>query len=91
MYFNVPIMKVINYSDFRQNLAENLNSVNEDREIVIVSRTKGKTVVVMDLDDYNSQQETLHLMSTKANRNRLEAALVEMKKGGGKNRKLIEP
>lgn len=65
--------------------------MNEDREIVIVSRTKGKTVVVMDLDDYNSQQETLHLMSTKANRNRLEAALVEMKKGGGKNRKLIEP
>ncbi len=91
MYSNVPIMKVINYSDFRQNLAENLNRVNEDREIVIVSRTKGKTVVVMDLDDYNSQQETLHLMSTKANRNRLEAALVEMKKGGGKNRKLIEP
>jgi antitoxin YefM len=84
-------MKVVNYSDFRQNLAENLNMVNNDREIVVVSRTKGKTVVVMDLDDYNSQQETLHLMSTKANRNRLEAALVEMKKGGGKTRKLIEP
>lgn len=84
-------MKVVNYSDFRQNLAENLNMVNNDREIVVVSRTKGKTVVVMDLDDYNSQQETLHLMSTKANRNRLEAAFVEMKKGGGKTRKLIEP
>lgn len=44
----------------------------------------------MDLDDYNAQQETLHLMSTKENRNRLEAALAEMKKGGGKTRKLIE-
>ncbi|MBW0178844.1 type II toxin-antitoxin system prevent-host-death family antitoxin [Sediminibacterium sp.] len=74
-------MKVVNYSDFRQNLAENLNRVNEDREIVVVSRTKGKTVVVMDLDDYNAQQETLHLMGTKANRTRLEAALAEMKKG----------
>jgi antitoxin YefM len=84
-------MKVVNYSDFRQNLAENLNMVNEDREIVVVSRTKGKTVVVMDLDDYNSQQETLHLMGTKANRTRLEVALAEMKKGGGKARKLIEP
>lgn len=30
-------MNVINYSDFRQNLTENLNRVNEDREIVIVS------------------------------------------------------
>lgn len=84
-------MKVVNYSDFRQNLAENLNMVNNDREIVVVSRTKGKTVVVMDLDDYNSQQETLHLMSTKANRSRLEAALAEMNKGGGKTKKLIEP
>ncbi len=84
-------MKVVNYSDFRQNLAENLNMVNNDREIVVVSRTKGKTVVVMDLDDYNSQQETLHLMSTKANRTRLEAALAEMKKGGGKTKKLIDP
>lgn len=84
-------MKVLNYSDFRQNLAENLNMVNNDREIVVVSRTKGKTVVVMDLDDYNSQQETLHLMSTKANRTRLEEALAEMKKGGGKTKKLIDP
>lgn len=74
-------MKVVNYSDFRQNLAENLNRVNEYLEIVVVSRTKGKTVVVMDLDDYNAQQETLHLMGTKANRTRLEAALAEMKKG----------
>ncbi len=81
MYLNTLCMKVVNYSDFRQNLAENLNRVNEDREIVVVSRTKGKTVVVMDLDDYNAQQETLHLMGTKANRTRLEAALAEMKKG----------
>lgn len=84
-------MRVVNYSDFRQNLAENLNLVNQDREIVVVSRTKGKTVVVMDLDEYNAQQETLHLMGTRANRNRLEAALDEMKKGGGKTRKIIEP
>lgn len=74
-------MKVVNYTDFRQNLAENLNRVNEDREIVVVSRIKGKAVVLMDLDDYNAQQETLHLMDTKANRTRLEAALAEMEKG----------
>lgn len=74
-------MKVVNYTDFRQNLAENLNRVNEDREIVVVSRIKGKAVVLMDLDDYNAQQETLHLMDRKANRTRLEAALAEMEKG----------
>lgn len=81
-------MKVINFSDFRNRLAENLNAINEDREIVVVSRSKGKNVVVMDLEEYNSIQETLHLTSTAANRARLTEALSEMNSGGGKNRKL---
>jgi antitoxin YefM len=83
-------MKVVNYSEFRNNLAENLNKVNEDREIVVVSRTKGKNVVVMDLDDYNAIQETLHLTSTAANYKRLTDAIAEMNAGGGKKRKLID-
>lgn len=83
-------MRVVNYSDFRSQLAENLNVVNDDKEIVIVSRTQGKTVVVMDLDEYNSIQETLHLLGTTANRNRLEEAVAEMKSGKSVKRKLIE-
>jgi antitoxin YefM len=83
-------MKVVNYSEFRNRLAENLNAVNNDREIVVVSRTKGKNVVVMDLDEYNSLQETLHLTSTAANRARLAEAVAEMNAGGGTKRKLIE-
>ena len=81
-------MKVVNFSDFRNHLAENLNAVNNDREIVVVSRSKGKNVVVMDLDEYNSIQETLHLTSTAANRSRLLSAIGEMNKGGGRKRKL---
>ena len=83
-------MKVINYSEFRSNLTENLNAVNEDREIVIVSRPQGKNVVVMDLDEYNSIQETLHLTSAKANRKRLEEAIAEMKKGKFIKKNIIE-
>ena len=83
-------MKVVNYSDFRNNLAENLNVVNADKEIVIVSRTKGKNVVVMDLDEYNSMQETLYLTSTEANRKNLDEAIAEMKKGKFLKKKLIE-
>ncbi len=83
-------MKVVNYSDFRNNLAENLNTVNDDREIVVVSRTKGKNVVVMDLDEYNSIQETLHLTGTAANRKRLSESLQELNKGKFIKKKLIE-
>ncbi|HRN57671.1 MAG TPA: type II toxin-antitoxin system prevent-host-death family antitoxin [Niabella sp.] len=83
-------MKVVNYSEFRNNLTQNLNSVNDDREIVIVSRTQGRNVVVMDIDEYNSILETLHLTSTKANRKRLEEAITEMNNNKFIRNKLIE-
>jgi len=80
----------VNYSEFRNNLTEILNSVNDDKEIVIIYRTQRKNVVVMDLDEYNSLLETIHLTSTKANRKRLEAAITDMKKGKSLKRKLID-
>jgi len=83
-------MKVLNFTDFRNNLSESLNAVNNDREIIVVSRTKGKNVVVMDLEEYNSMQETMHLTSTQANRERLHAAFKEMGSGKFSKHKLIE-
>ena len=74
-------MKVINYSEFRSNLAENLNAVNDDGDIIVVSRSKGKNVVVMSLDEYNSIRETLYLTSTKENTKRLEKAVRNMNEG----------
>ncbi len=83
-------MKVVNYSEFRNNLAENLNIVNDDGDIVVVSRSKGKNVVVMSLEEYNSIQETLHLNSSKANRQRLEKAISNMNAGKYIKKGLIE-
>ncbi|HEX4371924.1 MAG TPA: type II toxin-antitoxin system prevent-host-death family antitoxin [Puia sp.] len=83
-------MRVVNYTEFRNKLAESLNTVNDDGDIVVVSRSKGKNVVVMSLDEYNSMQETLYLISTKANRQKLDAAIAEMKKGKFARHKLIE-
>jgi antitoxin YefM len=71
-------MRVVNYLGFRNKLTQTFDAVNRDKEIVIVSRSQGKNVVVMDLDEYNSIQETLYLTSTKANRRRLEDAIAEM-------------
>ncbi|HWB94256.1 MAG TPA: type II toxin-antitoxin system prevent-host-death family antitoxin [Puia sp.] len=83
-------MKVVNYSEFRNNLAENLNEVNEDSEIVVVSRSKGKHVVVMSLDEYNSINATLHLVSSKANQKRLDESIEEMRSGKSSRHKLIQ-
>ncbi|MES1217112.1 MAG: type II toxin-antitoxin system prevent-host-death family antitoxin [Bacteroidota bacterium] len=83
-------MRVVNYTEFRNNLAENLNIVNDDDEIVVVSRSKGKNVVVMSLEEYNGIQETLHITSSKKNQKRLDEAIAEMGKGKSVKRKLIE-
>jgi len=83
-------MDVLNYTEFRKNLAKNLDRVNDDAEIVIVSRSKGKNVVVMDLDEYNAMTETLHIIKSEANRKRLQDAIDEMDKGIYHSHKLIE-
>ncbi len=82
-------MKVVNYTEFRNNLAESLNSVNDDGDIVVVARSKGKNVVVMSLEEYNSIQETIYLNSTPANRARLETALARIEKTKPLQKKLI--
>jgi antitoxin YefM len=83
-------MEVLNYTEFRNNLTENLNKVTSDSEVIIVSRGKGKNVVVMSLDEYNAFKETIYLTSTKANSKRLDNAMDEMEKGKFKKHKLID-
>lgn len=83
-------MQVVNYTEFRKNLAVNLNLVNDNGDMVVVSRSKGKNVVVMSLEDFNSIQETLHVVSTPANRKRLEEALIEMRAGKTSRHKLSD-
>jgi len=83
-------MEVLNYTEFRKNLAKSLDMVNDDAETVIVSRSKGKNVVVMGLTEYNSLIETLHLTSSEANRKRLQEAIDEMNSGTYRSHKLIE-
>ena len=83
-------MEVLNYTEFRNNLAENLNKVSKDSEIIVVSRGKGKNVVVMSFDEYNAFKETIYLTSTNSNRKRLDGAIEEMESGKFKKHKLIE-
>lgn len=82
-------MKVINFSEFQNNPEHYLDMVNQNKEIIAVSRRKGKNIVLMDLGDYNALQETLHLTSTEANHKRLTEAIAEMNAGEGKRKRLI--
>jgi len=68
-------MKAVNYSELRQNLKANLDEVTDNSELLVIQRPKGRSIVMMSLDEYNSWQETMHLTRSKANRQRLEKAV----------------
>ena len=61
-------MRAKSISDFRKNIAADVEAVVEDSEPLIITRTGGKdAVVVVSLKEYESWKETLYLMSTPAN------------------------
>lgn len=83
-------MEVLNYTEFRKNLKSSLDKVSNDEEIIIVSRSKNKNVVVISLKEYNSLKETMYLLSTEKNRKRLQESINEIREGKFSSHVLIE-
>jgi antitoxin YefM len=83
-------MEVFNYTDFRNNLKSVLDKTVENHEVIIISRSQNKDVVLLSLDDYNSWMETMHLMRSERNRTRLMEAIERTEKGDFISHDLIE-
>ena len=75
------IMIAANYSEFRTRLKMFLDSVEDDNETLIIKRKSGKGAVMISLEEYNSIMETLHLLSSKKNADRLYESINQMKTG----------
>jgi antitoxin YefM len=74
-------MKTVNYTELRDKLKSNLDMVCEDNETLIVYRPKGKSVVMMSLDEYNSQKETEYLLSSPKNAEHLLESIRQLENG----------
>jgi antitoxin YefM len=75
-------MRVISYSQLRKTLTAELDAVNNDHEPVIITRTGGKPpAVLMSLEDFNSWQETVYLLRSPANAERLRESISEAEGG----------
>jgi antitoxin YefM len=83
-------MNVLTYSDTRANLKDVMDRVVEDRAPVVITRQKAEAVVMVSLADWNAMEETLHLLSSATNAQRLRAGVAELDAGGGVERTLIE-
>ena len=83
-------MIAANYSEFRNDLKKYLDEVENNNDTLLIKRTTGKGTIMISLEEYNSMMETMHLLSTEANRDHLRKSLDQVKKGKTVRKKLLE-
>lgn len=83
-------MDAITYSYARNNLAKTMDQVVDNRMPIIITRQNARSVVLMSLEDYHSLMETVYLLESPRNAQRLLESIEELEKGGGTERELAE-
>lgn len=75
-------MPHVRLTEFRQNIATHFDNVIASRAPLLITRQGSEALVVMAEGEYKSLQETLHLLSTSANAERLRESLDQLGKAG---------
>ena len=83
-------MRVVNFSEARNNLKAVIDGVVEDADYAVISRRDAPDAVVMSLETFNSMMETLHLLRVPANAAHLVRSIEQLHKGKAKVRDLVD-
>lgn len=83
-------MNVLTYSEVRASFKQVMDDVCVHHEPTVITRQRGEHVVMMSLEDYNSMQETVYLLSSPKNAQRLMESMAQIKAGTAKMRELAK-
>jgi antitoxin YefM len=83
-------MTTLSYTHTRNNLAKVLEQAEENHEAIIVTRSGKNPSVIMSMEEFESLQETLHLLSSPQNALRMQKSLADYEAGNFVNGDLIE-
>jgi antitoxin YefM len=83
-------MRVVNFSDARNNLKSVLDRVVEDADYTVITRRDSEDAVVMSLETFNSYVETFHLLRSPANAAHLAKSIEQYKNGNVQERELMD-
>jgi antitoxin YefM len=85
-------MSHVSFTELRQNMATYFDQAAEDREPIVVTRTGGKeSVVLISEAEFAGWQETVHLLSSPKNAERLARSLRQARAGGATEHELLAP
>ena len=83
-------MGYVTLTELRANMAQHFDKLEQDRTELVVTRQNHEPVVIMPLAELEGLRETLHLLSTPANAERLRESIAELDSGKGQERSLIK-
>lgn len=83
-------MRVLSFSQARNNLKSVLDDVINDADCTIITRRDAENAVVMSMDYYNSLMETVHLLKSPANAAHLAKSIEQYRAGQVIERKLAD-
>ena len=70
-------MAHVSYTQFRNKLASHMDEVCDGRAPLVVTRQNARSVVLMSEQDYDGLMETVHLLNSPANAERLLHAIAD--------------
>jgi len=72
-------MRVVNFTDARNNLKSVVDQVVEDADFTVIARRDAPDAVLMSLDTFNGLMETVHLLKSPANAVHLERSIKQLR------------